>query len=365
MNQTRLLSGQGQSIWIDNLTRAMLDDSALQGYIDNYAVTGLTSNPTIFEKAIAASSAYDADILRYASSTKADEKLLMELAVRDIQRAADLFRPVYESSDHTDGFVSLEISPLVADDSAASIAAAAQVHQLVDRPNLLVKIPGTPAGLVALEESIYAGIPVNVTLLFSDDHYLAAAAAYLRGIERRVAAGLSPRVASVASVFVSRWDRAANDHIPEDLRNRLGIAVAQSVYAAYGQLLSSARWRQLSNRGARPQRLLWASTGSKDSTISDTIYVSSLVAPDTINTMPEATLRAFADHGTVPVAMTPGVIAAQALWRRFLAAGIDVDELATRLQREGALAFVQSWIALLANIAAKRRALGAPMMVTG
>ena len=342
MNQARLLSALGQSIWIDNLTRTMLDDGTLQQYIDDYAVTGLTSNPTIFEKAIASSEAYDADIMRNASPTKSDETLFMEIAVSDVQRAADLFRAVYEASDHRDGFVSLEISPRLATDAAGSIAAAVQVHQLVDRPNLLVKIPGTTAGLVAIEESIFAGIPVTVTLLFSDEQYLAAAAAYLRGIERRIAAGLNPRVASVASVFVSRWDRAVNDKVPDDLRNRLGVAVAQSVYGAYAEFLSSAHWKRLAAVGARPQRLLWASTGTKDPSLSDVFYVAALVAPDTIDTIPEATLRAFADHGSPPTLMTPGVLAPQTLWRRFVAAGVDTDLLAGQLQREGTLAFTQS-----------------------
>ena len=281
----------------------------------------------------------------------------MELALEDLRRAADLFRPIFDATDGVDGWVSMEVSPLLAQDTAGSIAAAAQIHAQADRPNLFVKIPGTPEGIPAIEESIFAGVPINVTLLFSREQYLAAAEAYLRGIERRIAAGLDPQIASVASLFVSRWDKAVSDKVPAGLRNRLGIAIGQRTYRAYRELLSSPRWRRLAAAGARPQRLLWASTGTKDPQAPDTLYVEALAAPDTIDTMPEKTLRAYAEHGALRGAMAADGGDAEAVLARFAQAGIDVDALALQLQRDGAQAFVKSWKELLERIADKSAAL--------
>jgi transaldolase len=348
---TRRLHELGQSLWLDNLTRRMLADGSLAGFIAELSVTGLTSNPTIFEKAIAAPGFYDETIASLSARGLSGEALFLELALADLREAADLFRPVHRATDGIDGWVSLEVSPLLADDTPATIAAVARLHRSADRPNLFIKIPGTPAGIPAIEESIYAGVPVNVTLLFSREHYLAAADAYLRGIERRVADGRDPVVSSVASLFVSRWDVAANPQAPEALRNRLGIAIAMRTYAAYRALLASSRWQRLAGAGARPQRLLWASTGTKDPGAPDTLYVDALAAADTVNTMPDQTLRAFADHGKVPAPLAVDGGDAEAVLAEFARAGIDCDALAERLQREGAEAFTKSWNALLARIA--------------
>ena len=357
MNRTRLLRDLGQSLWLDNITRELLDTGTLRRYVDEYCVTGLTSNPTIFEHAIGNTGAYDTSIRSMAAAGKSGEALFIELALEDLRRAADLFRPAFDASGGVDGWVSMEVSPLLADDTAGSIAAAARIHRQAGRPNLYVKIPGTPAGVPAIEESIYAGVPINVTLLFSREQYLAAAEAYLRGIERRIAAGRSPRVASVASLFVSRWDRAAGDAVPAELRNRLGLAIAGRTYRAYRELLASGRWRKLAAAGARPQRLLWASTGTKDPKAPQTLYVEALAAPDTIDTIPEKTLHAFAEHGKLQGAMPQDGGDAEAVLARFAQAGVDVDALALRLQREGARAFVKSWRALMERIDAKSEAL--------
>jgi transaldolase len=351
MNKTRQLCDLGQSLWLDNITRKMLDDGSLRRYIEEFSVTGLTSNPTIFDEAIGNSGAYDEGIREKAGAGKSGEALFMELALEDLRRAADLFRSIFDATDGVDGWVSMEVSPLLAQDTAGSIAAAAQIHAQADRSNLFVKIPGTPAGIPAIEESIFAGVPINVTLLFSREQYLAAAEAYLRGIERRIAAGLDPQIGSVASLFVSRWDKAVSDKVPADLRNRLGIAIGRRTYRTYRELLGSKRWHKLAAAGARPQRLLWASTGTKDPQAPDTLYVEALAAPDTVDTMPEKTLRAFAEHGEIRGAMAADGGDAEAVLARFAQAGIDVDALALQLQRDGAQAFVKSWKELLERIA--------------
>ena len=357
MNKTRQLHDLGQSLWLDNITRQLLDDGTLRRYIDELSITGLTSNPTIFDKAIGESTAYDKGIREKAGAGRSGDALFAELALDDLRRAADLFRPVFDATRGVDGWVSMEVSPLLASDTAGSIEAAARIHRQADRPNLFVKIPGTPEGVPAIEESLAAGVPINVTLLFSREQYLASAEAYLRAIERRLAAGLDPRVASVASLFVSRWDRAVEGRAPAELRNRLGIAIAGRTYRAYCELLGSPRWRELAAAGARPQRLLWASTGTKDPQASDTLYIEALAAPDTINTMPEKTLRAFADHGRLEGTMAVDGGDAEAVLERFARAGIDVDALADQLQREGARAFVKSWQELLERIGDRSAAL--------
>jgi transaldolase len=359
MKPTARLHESGQSLWLDNITRTMLDDGTLAGYIDEFSVTGLTSNPTIFDKAISGGGAYDEQIARVAAAAGSGEDLFFELAIADLRRATDLFAAVHERTDGVDGFVSLEVSPLLADDTAATIAQAAQLHAKAERGNLFIKIPGTEAGLPAIEESIFAGIPINVTLLFSREHYLAAAAAYMRGVERRVEAGLDPDVASVASLFVSRWDVAVAELAPTELRNRLGIAIGGRAYRAYRELLDSDRWQRLLNEGARAQRLLWASTGTKDPGASDVLYVEELASPFTVNTMPENTLLAFADHGEVGELLPADGGDAEPVLARFGEAGIDVDALAVRLQEEGKRAFVDSWNDLLASIESKRGALTA------
>jgi transaldolase len=357
MNRTRQLHELGQSLWLDNITREILDNGTLRRYIDELSITGLTSNPTIFDQAIGSTAAYDEGIRDKAKAGQSGEGLFVELALEDLRRAADLFRPIFDATGGVDGWVSMEVSPLLAGDTPGSIEAAARIHRQADRPNLFVKIPGTPEGIPAIEESIFAGVPINVTLLFSRDQYLASAEAYLRGIERRIAAGLEPRVASAASLFVSRWDKAVSDNVPAELRNRLGIAIAARSYRAYRELLASPRWRQLAAAGARPQRLLWASTGTKDPKAPDTLYVEALAAPDTIATIPGKTLRAFAEHGKLRGAMAVDGGDAEAVLARFADAGIDVDALAIQLQRDGAQAFVKSWKALLGRIADKSAAL--------
>ena len=358
MTPTRRLHELGQSLWLDNITRGLLASGTLARYVNDYAVTGLTSNPTIFEKAIGDSDAYDAAIRRRAGAGESGEALFFHLALEDLRRAADLFRPAFEASGGLDGWASLEVSPLLANDSAGSIAAAGRLHRLAERPNLFIKIPGTQEGCVAIEESIFAGVPINVTLLFSRAQYVAAAEAYLRGIERRIAAGRGPKVASVASLFVSRWDVAVKDTIAPRLRNRLGIAVAQQTWRAYRELLASARWQRLAAAGALPQRLLWASTGTKDPAAPDTLYVEALAAPDTINTMPEKTLLAFADHGRTDAGLAnDDGDAGEAVLADCRREGIDDAALAARLQREGADAFSKSWHQLLEGIAAKTRQL--------
>jgi transaldolase len=359
MNANQKLHELGQSLWLDNITRTMLDDGTLAGYIDELAVTGLTSNPTIFDKAIGDGEAYDEAISQLAESGVSGEELFFELAIEDLGRAADLFAPTHERTHGVDGWVSLEVSPLLADETAETSAQARKLHEQAGKENVFIKIPGTPAGLGSIEETIYAGIPVNVTLLFSREQYLAAADAYMKGIERRIAEGLDPVVRSVASIFISRWDVALGDDAGAELKNKLGIAVAGRAYRAYRELLDSERSQRLANEGAQPQRLLWASTGTKDPDASDVLYVEALPAPFTINTMPENTLNFFADHGEVGEPMARDAEEAEATLAEMASAGVDVDALAERLQREGAEAFVKSWNELLESIESKSRKLAA------
>ena len=353
MKPTTTLHDLGQSLWLDNVTRALLNSGTLQRYVAELSVTGLTSNPTIFDHAIKNSADYDADIAGKAPSAKSREDLFFELALADLARAADLFHPTFERTDGVDGWVSLEVSPLLAHDTASTLASVRDLHRRVGKLNLFIKIPGTKEGLSAIEAAIFAGVPINVTLLFSREQYLAAADAYLRGVERRIEAGLNPSVASVASVFVSRWDVAVSGKVPSELTNRLGTAIAQRTYRAYRELLSSARFQRAANAGARAQRLLWASTGTKDPKASDTLYVDALAAPFTINTMPEGTLEAFADHGKAGEALPPDGGDSEAALASFAKAGIDIDALAVRLQDEGAASFVKSWNDLMACIESK------------
>jgi transaldolase len=357
MNKTQKLHDLGQSLWLDNITRLLLDDGTLRRYIDEFSITGLTSNPTIFNKAIGSSSAYDDSIRTRAKSKQSGEALFVELALEDLRRAADLFRPVFDATDGADGWVSMEVSPLLANDTTGSIDAAKRLHRQANRPNLFIKIPGTPEGIPAIEQAIFVGVPINVTLLFSCEQYIAAAEAYLRGIERRIEAGLDSRVGSVASLFVSRWDTAVSGQAPAELRNRLGIAIGARTYRAYRELLDSPRWRRLAATGAHPQRLLWASTGTKDPNASDTLYIEALSVPDTISTIPEQTLRAFAQHGRLRGAVTEDGGDAEAMLRRFADIGIDVDALARQLQHEGVRSFVESWRQLMQRIVDKRKAL--------
>jgi transaldolase len=353
MNITKTLHDLGQSLWLDNITREILDNGTLRRYIEQLSVTGLTSNPTIFDAAIGNTSAYDKGIREKAQAGLAGEDLFIELALEDLRRAADLFRAEFERTRGIDGWVSMEVSPLLANDTKTTIAAALRIHEQANRPNLYVKIPGTPAGVPAIEEAIFAGVPVNVTLLFSREQYLAIAEAYLRGIERRLAAGLDPRVSSVASLFVSRWDGAVGDKVPQELRNRLGIAIAARTYRAHNDLLDSKRWRGLEAAGARKQRMLWASTGTKDPKAPPGLYVEALAAPDTIDTMPEKTLLAFAAGGSVKSPMRKDGGDAEQVLAEFARAGIDVDALAVRLQLDGADSFVKSWRELMKRIAEK------------
>ena len=352
-NATTRLHALGQSLWLDNITRGLLTSGTLQRYIDRWSVTGLTSNPTIFDHAIENSHFYDEAIRQKTREGKAGEALFFELALEDLSRAAALFRPAHDATGGLDGWVSLEVSPLLANDTASTIKEAAELHACAGIPNLLIKIPGTPEGVVAIEESIAAGIPVNVTLLFSREHYVAAAEAYMRGIERRVAAGLDPKVGSVASVFISRWDKSVMDTVPLTLRDRLGTAIAQRTYAAYRQVLASPRWQHLSSVGTHPQRLLWASTSTKDPDASDVLYVEALAAPNTINTIPEETLRAFAEHGQATRTLPADGGDAEETLRHFATAGVDVTALADQLQRDGARSFAESWNKLMRSLASK------------
>jgi transaldolase len=359
MKATQLLHNLGQSLWLDNITRDLLKSGTLRRYIDELSVTGLTSNPTIFDHAIKNSSAYDASIRNKLKEGKSGEDLFFELALEDLTRAADLFRPTHEKTNGVDGWVSLEVSPELAYDTARTLAAAKALHARAGRPNLFIKIPGTKEGLPAIEEAIFAGVPINVTLLFSREHYVAAAEAFLRGIERRIDAGLEPEVGSVASVFVSRWDGAVAGKVPQPLSNTLGIAVAKRTYKAYRDLLGSPRWQRIYNAGARPQRLLWASTGTKDPQASDVLYIKALAAPFTVNTMPEGTLKALADHGELGGILPADGGDCEEVLAQFAKAGIDIDALAARLQDEGAKSFVKSWNELMTVIASKSAALGA------
>jgi transaldolase len=358
MKATQRLHELGQSLWLDNITRQMLVDGTLRRYIDELSITGLTSNPSIFARAIRSGGFYDESIRAQARAERSGEDVFIDLALADLVQAADLLRAEHESTGGVDGWVSMEVSPLLADDTAGSIAEARRLYARAGRSNVFIKIPGTPAGIPAIEEAIFAGVPINVTLLFSREQYLASANAYLRGIERRVAAGLDPRVASAASLFVSRWDVAVKDTVPRELRNRLGIAMAGRTYKAYRELLASSRWQALAGAGASPQRLLWASTGTKDPQAPDTLYIEALAAPGTINTIPDKTLLAFADHGEVNGVMPVDGGDAEEVIAACRRAGVDDEPLARRLQVEGVRSFVESWHDLLDCIAAKTTALG-------
>jgi transaldolase len=357
MKATQLLHNLGQSLWLDNITRDLLNNGTLARYINELSVTGLTSNPTIFDHAIKNSTAYDAGIRECQNRGKSGEELFFDLAVEDLVRAADMFRPIYDRTNGVDGWVSLEVSPLLAYDTATTLKAAKELHHYAGRPNLFIKIPGTKEGLPAIEEAIFAGVPINVTLLFSRDQYLAAADAFMRGIERRVEAGLNPQVGSVASVFISRWDAAVAGKVPAALNNQLGIAVANRTYKAYRELLDSPRWQRAISVGARPQRLLWASTGTKDPKASDVLYIKALAAPHTVNTMPEGTLNALADHGQISDIMAADGGDCEKVLEQFGQAGINSDTLAMQLQDEGAKSFVKSWNELMAVLDSKTQSL--------
>ena len=357
MKATQQLHNLGQSLWLDNITRDLLDSGTLKRYIEDLSVTGLTSNPTIFDHAIKNSTAYDAAIREKVSKGKSGEALFFELALEDLTRAAGLFQPVHERTEGVDGWVSLEVSPLLAYDTSSTLAAAKDLHERAGQTNLFIKIPGTKEGLPAIEEAIFAGVPINVTLLFSREQYLAAADAFLRGVERRIDAGLPANVGSVASVFISRWDSAVMGKVPDSLRDQLGIAIAKRTYKAYRTFLDSSRWQRALNAGARPQRLLWASTGTKDPKASDILYIKALAAPFTVNTMPEGTLKALADHGELGSILPADGGDCEEILAEFAKAGIDVDALATQLQADGAKSFVSSWNELLAVIDSKSAAL--------
>jgi transaldolase len=356
MNTPQALHDKGQSLWLDNITREILDNGTLKRYIDEWSVTGLTSNPTIFDHAIKNSGAYDASIAEKLKNGKEGEELFFGVALEDLTRAADLFRPHYDKTNGVDGYVSLEVSPLLAYDTAGTIAVAKELFARAKRPNLYIKIPGTKEGLPAIEESIFSGVPINVTLLFSREQYVAAAEAFLRGIERRIAAGLNPKVESVASLFISRWDVAVADKVPEKLRNQLGIAIAKRTYKSSLELLGSDRWRRICNFGARPQRVLWASTGTKDPKAPALMYIHALASPYTVNTMPEGTLKALATSSESFGYMPADGGDCEQVLAEFGKAGIDIDALATQLQEEGAKSFVASWQNLLSVIASKSEA---------
>ena len=357
MKATQLLHNLGQSLWLDNITRDLLNSGTLERYINELSVTGLTSNPTIFDHAIKNSTAYDDAIRTKLKEGKSGEALFFELALEDITRAADLFRSIWDRTDGVDGWVSLEVSPLLAYDTASTLAAAKDLHARAGRPNLFIKIPGTKEGLPAIEEAIFAGVPINVTLLFSSEQYVAAAEAFLRGIERRIDAGLKPNVGSVASLFISRWDVAIMGKVPDALHDQLGIAIAKRTYKAYRSILMSPRSQRAHNNGARPQRLLWASTGTKDPKASDVLYIKALAAPFTVNTMPEGTLKALADHGELGAILPADGGDCEEVLRKFAKAGIDIDALGTQLQDEGASSFAKSWNELMAVIESKIAAL--------
>jgi transaldolase len=357
MKATQRLHDLGQSLWLDNITRGLLTKGALRHYITELSVTGLTSNPTIFDHAIKNTEFYNDAIRQKVREGKSGEELFFELALEDLTQAADLFRPIYDATDGVDGWVSLEVSPLLSHDTVSTIKEAVKLHDMAKRPNLFIKIPGTPEGLPAIEEAIFEAEPVNVTLLFSREHYIAAADAYMRGIERRIIAGLDPKVGSVASLFVSRWDKAVMGTVPDELRDRLGIAIAKRTYKAYSDLLASPRWQKLAGAGARPQRLLWASTGTKDPEVSDTLYIEALAAPSTITTIAEKTLLAFADHGEVKGVLPADGGDTEEILARFAQVGVDNAALPAELQREGVQSFDKSWNDLMDTIASKSHVL--------
>jgi transaldolase len=353
MKATQQLHDRGQSLWLDNITRDLLNSGTLERYIKELSVTGLTSNPTIFDHAIKNSAAYDEPIREGLRRGSTAEEAFFDLALDDLTSAADAFQPIHARTNGVDGWVSLEVSPMLAHDTASTLAAAKDLYARAGRPNLYIKIPGTKEGLPAIEEAIFAGIPINVTLLFSREQYIDAAEAWLRGIERRIVAGHNPNVSSVASVFISRWDSSVASSVPPALQNKLGIAIAKRTFKAYRSLLDSERWQRICNFGSRPQRLLWASTGTKDPKAPDTLYIKSLAAPFTVNTMPEATLKAFGDHGEVAGSLPADGGDCELDLAQFARAEIDIYALATQLQDEGAKSFVKSWEELMSVIAAK------------
>ena len=353
MNATQDLHELGQSLWLDNITRDLLNEGTLQRYIDDLSVTGLTSNPSIFQKAIGGSDSYNDQIRELLGNGLDTESLFFELTIQDLQRAADIFKPIHEATGGVDGWVSLEVSPLLANDTANTIAQAKHLHAKADRDNLFIKVPGTQEGLPAIEELIFAGVPVNVTLLFSREHYLAAAEAYTRGVERRIEAGLDPFICSVASLFVSRWDKATADELEGDLKNAVGIAIAERTYKAFHDFIAGERWAELKEHGAKPQRLLMASTGTKDPALPDTLYITALAAPETVNTMPEKTLLAFGDHGAVDGPIPTDGGDCETVLSGATSAGIDLEALAERLQIEGRDSFDAAWHAMISDIAAK------------
>jgi transaldolase len=357
MKATQQLHDLGQSLWLDNITREILDNGTLKRYIDDLSVTGLTSNPTIFDHAMTHGNSYDKEIAKLMSSGLSTEDAFFEMAIEDLRRAADLFAPIHQRTATVDGWVSLEVSPLLAYDAKTTVEVAKTLHQKAARPNLFIKIPGTPEGRAAIEEAIFSGVSVNVTLLFSREHYLGAAEAYMRGLERRVEAGLSPDVRSVASLFVSRWDKATMDKVPADLRDKLGPAIGWQTYKAYRDVLESDRWQRLANLGARAQRLLFASTGTKDPKASDVLYIGALAAPNTVDTMPEETLLAFGEHGSVTKAIPRDGGNCEQTLSAFTKAGIDLMKLGADLQSEGAKSFDDSWKDLLTSIETKSKAL--------
>ncbi|WP_390590492.1 transaldolase [Simiduia litorea] len=364
MNITNQLHLLGQCIWLDNISRALLTNGGLSRYIQDLTVTGLTSNPSIFDKAIGNSDSYDKAIAQQAKNGKSGEELFFELALEDLTAAADLLRPIYDQTEGTDGCVSLEVSPLLASDAAGTLKSAKALYAQAQRPNLLIKIPGTPEGLLAIEEAIFAGVNINVTLLFSCEQYLAAACAYMRGIERRIEAGLDPRIRSVASIFVSRWDVAVKNKVPKRLRNRLGIAICHTCYRAYCELLLSPRWRKLAAAGALPQTLLWASTGTKDPDAPDTLYIGALAVADTINTVPEKTLLAIAKHDPLKLSWSEDDHSVDKTLIQFRSAGIELEALALQLQIEGAASFVSDWHQLLGRIAEKSHRTAVPLLAS-
>jgi transaldolase len=357
LKATQKLHELGQSLWLDHIIRENLNSSKFRHYIEELSVTGVTFNPTIFNCAIKNSSVYDVAIRKKLKEDKLGEELFYELALEDLSHAADILRPIFEKTGGVDGWVSLEVSPLLIHETATILAAAEELYNRVRRPNFFIKIPGTKEGLPAVEEAIFAGIPVKVTLLFSREHYLAAAGAFLRGIERRIAAGLKPNIGSVASIFVSRWDAAVKGKVPDALCNQLGIAIAQRTYTAYRDLLSSPRWQRANNAGARPQRLLWVGTESKDPESSKDFYIKALAAPFTINSMSESILNTLVDHGEIGTLMPADGGDCEAELIRFAQAGIDVDALADELQNEEVASSIKSWFELMSAIASKSAAL--------
>jgi len=353
MSATKDLHELGQSLWIDHITRELLSSGTLQRYVNDMSVTGLTSNPTIFDLAISKSADYDDDIHRLVKEGLAGEDLFFELAIKDLKQAAKIFAPVHRRTAGVDGWVSLEVSPLLAFDTSKTINQAKALHQKAEAPNIFIKIPGTKEGAPAIEEATYAGVHVNVTLLFSREHYVRAADAYMRGLERRLVEGLSLDVRSVASIFISRWDNAVKDKVAAKLRNKLAIAVGHQTYKAYRDIMDSDRWQRLENNGARCQRLLFASTSTKDPEASDVLYINSLAAPNTVNTMPEKTLLAFNDHGQVKGVLSRDGGNADQVLHEFEAAGIDPNKLAAQLQTEGAKSFSDSWYNLQKTLETK------------